>query len=120
MSYDTQRIGRNVNEMLVLAALRKGPLHGYQIAVDVERRCGGEFELQHGTLYPILHRLEKEGLIEGEWTEEGRRRKEYHLTGSGRSRLQERASRLHRAVKSLFDFVTEATDGDLSLGHSAS
>lgn len=87
---DTQTFAKSINELLVLSALREGPRHGYQIALELEERSAGMFNLQHGTLYPILHRLEREGLIEGEWSAgEGRRRKEYVLTRAGRSRLGE-------------------------------
>lgn len=101
MSVDTQALGRNVNELLVLATLEDGPRHGYQIALDVEEETDGAFELQHGTLYPILHRLEKDGLIEGQWEEEGRRRKVYGLTEAGRERLSAQGSRLMQAFRTL-------------------
>lgn len=101
MPIETQRLGRNVNELLVLAALEDGPKHGYQIALDVEDESGGTFELQHGTLYPILHRLEKDGSIRGEWTEEGRRRKVYGLTERGRQRLRQQGSRLLEGFRTL-------------------
>lgn len=101
MSVDTQSLGRKVNELLVLSTLEDGPRHGYQIALDVEEESDGAFELQHGTLYPILHRLEKEGLIEGQWEDEGRRRKVYGLTERGRSRLTRQGSRLLEAFRTL-------------------
>ena len=88
---DTQGLTRTINEVLVLSTLREGPKHGYQIALDVESGSGGAFLLQHGTLYPILHRLERDGLIRGRWTEPRgeRRRKQYALTAAGRRRLGE-------------------------------
>lgn len=101
MPVETQSLGRNVNELLVLATLEAGPRHGYQIALDVEEESDGAFELQHGTLYPILHRLEKEGLIEGTWEEEGRRRKVYGLTDRGRRHLHRQGSRLLEAFRTL-------------------
>ena len=101
MPIETQSLGRDVNELLVLTTLGEGPKHGYQIALDVEEESEGAFELQHGTLYPILHRLEKEGLIEGRWEEEGRRRKVYGLTERGDRRLRERGSRLIGAFRTL-------------------
>ena len=88
MSIETRSLGRDVNELLVLATLEDGPKHGYQIALDVEEESDGAFELQHGTLYPVLHRLAKEGLIEGDWEEDGRRRKVYVLTDRGHRRLR--------------------------------
>ncbi len=101
MPIETQRLGRDVNELLVLATLEEGPKHGYRIALDVEEESEGAFELQHGTLYPILHRLEKEDLIEGRWEEEGRRRKVYVLTERGGERLGRQGSRLLEAFRTL-------------------
>lgn len=90
-SYDSRSLGRRLNELLLLAALRRAPMHGYQIALDLEERSGGFFTFHHGTLYPILHHLESEGLIAGDWSdpETGRARKEYALTEAGRARLRE-------------------------------
>jgi DNA-binding PadR family transcriptional regulator len=82
---------RNCNESLILAALADGPRHGYQLALDIAERSEDCFRFQHGTLYPILHRLEKDGLIEGIWSEEGPRgkRKSYALTARGRRYARE-------------------------------
>ena len=100
---DTQGLARTINELLVLSAVRAGPKHGYQIALDVEERSGGWFVLQHGTLYPILHRLEGEGLIAGEWSggDGERRRKVYGLTGQGRSELAKGSEWVQRVLKRL-------------------
>ena len=87
-------LSRRINELLVLAVLEAGPAHGYQIALSVEERTGGVFAFQHGTLYPILHRLEAEGQLRGEWHGEGRRRKTYRLTAAGRKTLKEGAAGL--------------------------
>jgi len=81
-------ISKDVNELLILACLRDGPAHGYEIALAVERDSRGAFAFQHGTLYPILHRLEKGRLIRGRWDEEGRRRKIYELTAKGSAHLE--------------------------------
>lgn len=90
---EIQGLARSLHELLILAALREGARHGYQIALEIEQRSGGFFTFNHGTLYPILHHLEKEGLIDGAWESgEGRRkRKEYALSPSGRARLAERS-----------------------------
>jgi DNA-binding PadR family transcriptional regulator len=89
--YDSQSLGRRVNEMLLLCALRLQPMHGYQIALAVEEQSGGFFRFNHGTLYPILHRLEKDALIAGDWSdpEAGRARKQYALTEAGHTYLAE-------------------------------
>jgi DNA-binding PadR family transcriptional regulator len=83
---EPQNLSKVCNEALILSALRDGPRHGYQLALEIERRGGGRFRFSHGTLYPILHKLEKEGIIVGEWSAEdgGRKRKQYALTGRGR------------------------------------
>ena len=112
MSYDTQGLSRSINELLVLSALRKGRRHGYQIALDVEDASGGVFDLQHGTLYPLLHRLERDGLVEGRWTEAGgRRRKEYALTPAGRRHLGVEGRALHVAMQCLSEVLGVATTG---------
>jgi PadR family transcriptional regulator, regulatory protein PadR len=105
---DVQALTRGINEALVLATLRDGAKHGYQIATDVERDSGGRFVLQHGTLYPILHRLEQEGLIAGRWSEgEGRRKKQYRLTRAGRKRLEGEARHVAEVLSSLVRLLGE-------------
>lgn len=77
---------KNCNETLILAILFHGKKHGYQLALEIEEKSKGHFKFNHGTLYPILHKLEKEGLIKGTWKYEGpkRQRKYYSLTAKGK------------------------------------
>jgi DNA-binding PadR family transcriptional regulator len=86
-----QSLTRSCNEALILAVLEDGPRHGYQLVLDIEEQSKGYFGFKHGTLYPILHKLEKDGLIKGDWSEEGPRgkRKSYALTAKGRRFAQE-------------------------------
>ena len=89
---ERQNLTKSLNEALILGALREGPRHGYELALDIERRGRGQFRFKHGTLYPILHKLEKEGRIRGTWsadTDPGRRRKRYELTPTGRRFLRD-------------------------------
>lgn len=90
-SIELQTLTRRCNEGLILTSLERGAKHGYQLALDLEERGGSRFALKHGTLYPILHDLEKRGLIEGDWSDEGPRgkRKSYRLTPSGRAYAEE-------------------------------
>lgn len=90
-SIELQTLTRRCNEGLILSSLERGAKHGYQLALDLEERGGARFALKHGTLYPILHDLEKRGLIEGDWSDEGPRgkRKSYRLTRSGRAYTKE-------------------------------
>ena len=100
--FDAQGFARDIHELLVLAALRGEAKHGYQVALDVESESNGLFRFKHGTLYPILHRLEKDGSIAGSWsTEGGRRRKVYTLTKAGRRRLEGGRDRIADVTASL-------------------
>jgi DNA-binding PadR family transcriptional regulator len=74
---------------LVLSILNQGESYGYAIIRKVRDLSGGDMEWAEGMLYPILHRLEKKGLVRSHWgtAENGRRRKYYRLSGSGRTEL---------------------------------
>lgn len=98
-------LSRRINELLVLAVLEAAPAHGYQIALSVEERTGGLFVFQHGTLYPILHRLEAEAQLRGEWHGEGRRRKTYHITAAGRTTLEAGAAELEEHFRVLLELL---------------
>jgi transcriptional regulator len=76
-------------ELLVLSLLEDQPRHGYDISRLIEMRSGGTLRFHVTSLYPLLHRLEKEGLISGRWVEkaEQRRRRYYDLTAQGRKVL---------------------------------
>jgi DNA-binding PadR family transcriptional regulator len=100
--FDVQGFARDINELLVLSTLRADAKHGYQIALDVETDSNGLFRFKHGTLYPILHRLEGEGLIKGSWSKPGgRRRKVYALTGAGRRHFTGETTRVEEIVSRL-------------------
>jgi len=109
-----QTLPRACNEALILAALSGEPRHGYQIVLDIEARSGGAFRFKHGTLYPILHRLEKEALIEGAWSDEGPRgkRKAYQLTEDGKAYCAAQRAGLEALFGNLFEALTPRTDDD--------
>src|SRR3989337_3071248 len=73
-------------ELLVLSLLEDQPRHGYDISKLIQLRSGGALRFHVTSLYPLLHRLEKQGWIEGRWVEkaEQRRRRDYRLTAEGR------------------------------------
>ena len=106
--FDVQGFARDIHELLVLSTLHDQEKHGYQIALDVESESNGLFRFRHGTLYPILHRMEADGLIRGSWSNgDGRRKKIYSVTASGRrhlsggtNRVQEILSRLMSVLRS--------------------
>lgn len=76
--------------LLLLKALGDGPLHGLDVARRIRGRTEGQLVIEEGALYPALHRLERDGLIEAEWgiSDRGRRAKFYSLTAKGRRRLE--------------------------------
>jgi len=78
-------------ELLILKSLERGKNHGFGITLHIQAASEGLLRVEEGSLYPALHRLEKDKLIEGQWssTEHGRRARFYSLTGSGRKRLAE-------------------------------
>ncbi len=80
-------------DMLVLKAVSLGPLHGYGVLLRIQQISGGRLEVQQGSLYPALYRLEHEGWIAGEWgqSENNRRARYYRLTDAGRKRLDTEA-----------------------------
>lgn len=74
---------------LILGILKEGKSYGYRIIQRVKEISGGQLEWSDGMLYPVLHRLEKEGLIQSQWmqSDEGRHRKYYVITEEGKKAL---------------------------------
>src|SRR3954470_206040 len=92
-------------ELVILAALRERPLHGYAIIKRFHEQSGGEFDILEGTLYPALHRLEQASLVKSHWdTGSGRRRRLYELTRKGRKELASQGDEW-RALVRLIDAV---------------
>jgi PadR family transcriptional regulator, regulatory protein PadR len=87
---DSQFLGSAI-EMLILEVAAQGRTYGYEVAQTVAERSNGVFELKEGSLYPALHRLERQRLLRSVWGEvDGRRRKYYELTDVGRGVLAAR------------------------------
>ncbi len=90
MKYSKELL-KGSTHLLVLAVLENKDLYGYKIIRELEIRSENAFEMSEGTLYPILHALEKEKLLESYWEEfDGRNRKYYHITKKGKKQLQEK------------------------------
>ena len=81
---------RGALEPVILEVIADGATYGYEIARAIEKASHGHLLAQEGTLYPALHRLEKQGLLAAEWaaSPEGRQRKHYQLTPLGRKQRQ--------------------------------
>jgi DNA-binding PadR family transcriptional regulator len=92
---------------LILATVAEEPAHGYAILQRLKERSSGAFDLAEGTIYPALHRLERDGLLSSAWsTDSGRRRRVYSLTRAGSSALEVR-----RREWRLFAHAVEAVMG---------
>lgn len=106
---DISNLTKNLNEILILATLFKEKRHGYQIALEIEEKSNGLFKFNHGTLYPILHKLEKEGLIKGNWKDEGskRQRKYYNINAKGKRYANGQLASWKNFFKEFFDIVGE-------------
>ena len=94
-------------DLLILKAISLGPLHGYGVLLRIHQISKDRLEIQQGSLYPALYRLEHQGLIQSEWgeSENKRKAKYYSLTAAGRRRLQEQTRNWNR--------MTDIIDGVL-------
>ena len=102
---------------LVLAILAEGDSYGYAILKRVRDLSGGELEWTDGMLYPVLHRLERSGLIESRWekAETGRRRKYYRVTEAGREQLADERRQwrtVDQALRNIWSAMMDAASGD--------
>ncbi len=85
-------------DMLILKAVSLGPLHGYGVLLRIQQISGGQLEIQQGSLYPALYRLEHQGWIASEWGESDNNRKAkfYKLTAAGRKQLRAESEKWNR------------------------
>jgi len=80
-------------DLLLLSIVGRGPAHGYAVIAALRADSNGLFDLPEGTVYPALHRLERNGLLGSAWaTEHGRRRRIYELSSAGREALRTQQS----------------------------
>jgi transcriptional regulator len=84
-------VKRGSTEMLIMALVEDRPRHGYEIAKLIEQRSDGVLQFHAASLYPLLYRMEKRGLIKGRWVEKAsqRRRRFYRLTAAGQKILDQ-------------------------------
>ena len=92
MSSYSRELLKGTADTLVLSTLAEGERYGYQIVKEIDTRSGGFFRFKEGTVYPILHRLEKQGLLHARWETmpNGTERRYYSLTLAGHAALQDR------------------------------
>jgi PadR family transcriptional regulator, regulatory protein PadR len=99
-------------DMLVLRTLVLGPSHGHTIAHAIERGSGDVLQIEHGSLYPALHRLEDRGWIASFWgtSENNRKAKYYRLTPAGRKQLAVQTTRWEQVVEAIGRILKPATE----------
>ena len=99
-------------DLLVLQTLILGPAHGHTIAHAIERRSDEVLQIEHGSLYPALHRIEDRGWIASFWgtSENNRKARYYRLTPKGRKQLIAQTSRWDQLVRAVNRVLRPATD----------
>jgi PadR family transcriptional regulator PadR len=109
----TSALVQGTLDMLILKTLALEPMHGYGIGMRLEQISRGAFQVNAGSLFPAVRRLERDGLIKAEWraTENNRRAKYYALTAAGRRRLSD-ATREWEAQTAAITRIMRATLGE--------
>lgn len=103
---------RSSLDLLILKALGWGPKHGYAISEWIEEASDTVLLIEEGTLYPALHRLERNGWIAAEWgvSDANRRAKFYRLTAAGRKRYRDESPIWHRHARAIAATLTSAAE----------
>jgi transcriptional regulator len=109
---DSTELLQGTLDLLILKAVSLGPLHGYGVLLRIQQISHDRLQIQQGSLYPALYRLEHQGLIASEWgeSENKRKAKYYRLTAAGRRRFKEEVAywqRLSGAIGLALDAVPE-------------
>lgn len=102
-------------DMLILQTLRWGAQHGYGISQAIRNHSGEVFQVDTGSLYPALHRLQKQGWIDSEWkvSENRQRVKEYRLTAQGKKQLASERSRWNQVMEAMAGILNpSASEGE--------
>ncbi|HZU24200.1 MAG TPA: PadR family transcriptional regulator [Bryobacteraceae bacterium] len=99
-------------DMLILQALQWGPQHGHGIGQALRARSQQALQIEHGSLYPALHRLEQEGWLASEWkqSEANRRAKYYRLTAAGKRQLSKEHSKWEEVVRTISRIMRPAEE----------
>jgi transcriptional regulator len=99
-------------DLLILRTLRPGPTHGHAIAKAIERGSEDVLQIEHGSLYPALHRLENRGWIASFWgtSDNNRKAKYYRLTPTGRKQLVAQTARWEEVVRAIGRILNPSTE----------
>ena len=100
-------------DMLILQTLQWGPQHGYGIGNAIRANSGELLKVETGSLYPALHRLEKQGWVKSEWklTETSQRAKFYRITPAGKKQLASEADRWSQMTSAIAGIMNRVTEG---------
>ena len=111
---DTTELLQGTLDLLILKAVWLGPLHGYGVLLRIQQISQNRLQIQQGSLYPALYRLEHQALISSEWgeSENKRKAKYYRLTAAGRRRLKEETAYWRRFSEAI-GFALEALPEDV-------
>jgi len=111
MNRDRTELLQGTLDMLILRTLLLGPAHGHEIAKHIQRTTDDVLKLEHGSLYPALHRLERKGLLVSKWDthrEHNRECKYYRLTPAGKKQLAAAESKWKRLQDAIARVMTAA------------
>jgi PadR family transcriptional regulator len=110
MPVDKSDLLQGTLDMLILKVVALGPIHGYGIALRIRQVSGDVLQVQQGSLYPALHRLEKRGWLQADWGESdnGRQAKFYRLSARGRKQLAAEESNWQRLAQAVALVLQEA------------
>jgi PadR family transcriptional regulator PadR len=99
-------------DLLILKAISLGPLHGYGVLLRIQQMSQDKLQIQQGSLYPALYRLEHQGLIASEWGDSAnnRRAKYYRLTAAGKRRLRDEVAYWQRLSEAIGLVLAAATE----------
>jgi transcriptional regulator len=115
MAADKSDLPQGTLDLLILKVVAGGPLHGYAIAQRMQQISRSVVQVQQGTLYPALHRLENRGLLKAEWklSDTGRDAKFYRLTRAGRAHLERETASWQRLIEAIA-LILQSPEGEAS------
>ncbi len=109
----TTELKKGTVQLGILALLGEGRRYGFELIEELKRRTGGYLDLKEGTLYPALHRMEKQGLLVSEWVIQegaGQPRKYYSITSEGKAALEDGRARWQAMVAGLGGVLKAGAD----------
>jgi len=114
--YDTELVRGNTDCLLLFLIREENRIYGYKLIKEVRKRSGGYFQFKEGTVYPALHRLENEGLIQGEWTKlsNGQERCYYSITKEGVEVLKEKIA-IWRGFTAAMNLIFEPREAKVAI-----